>query len=58
MREGFIGVYTPLYDFFYFCLRCLRYRKYFLQVSSKLSQASMVKVFHFLDKWKVVSVAP
>ena len=24
---------------------------------SKLSQASMVKIFHFSDEWKVVSVA-
>ena len=25
---------------------------------SKLSQASMVKIFHISDEWKVVSVAP
>ena len=29
----------------------------FLQVLSKLSQASMVQMSHFSDKWKVVSVA-
>ena len=47
MGEGFMGggMYTPT-------LRT------FLQVLSKLSQASLVKMFHFSDEWKVVSVAP
>ena len=30
----------------------------FLPVLSKLSQVSLVKIFHFLDEWKMVSVAP
>ena len=29
-----------------------------MPVSSKLSQASVVKIFRFSDEWKVVSVAP
>ena len=48
----------PFTIFFDFRLRSLRYEKDFLQVLSKLSQASMVKIFHFSDEWKVVSVAP
>ena len=59
MGEGFIrGLYTPFTILFDFWLRSLRYEKDFLPVSSKLSQASMVKIFHFSDKWKVVYVAP
>ena len=58
MEEGFLGVYTPFTIFLYFWLRPLRYEKDFLQVLSKLCQASMVKIFHFSDEWKVVSVAP
>ena len=54
MEEGFMG---PLYDLFDFRLRSLRYEKDFLSVLS-LSQASMVKIFHYSDEWKVVSVAP
>ena len=42
----------PFTIFFYFWLRSLRYEKDFLQVLSKLSQASMVKIFHFSDEWK------
>ena len=58
MGEGFMGGCTPpLYDLFDFRLRSLRYEKDFLPVLSKLSQASMVKIFHFSDEWKVVSVA-
>ena len=37
----------PLRSFFDFRLRSLRYEKDFLPVLSKLSQASMVKIFHF-----------
>ena len=61
MGEGFMGgVYPPppFTIFFDFRLRSLRYEKDFLQVLPKLSQASMVKIFHFSDEWKVVSVAP
>ena len=54
-----MGVYTPL------SLRMLLISDFVLQdtkkiftVLSKLSQASMVKLFHFSDKWKMVSVAP
>ena len=58
MGEGFIGGCTPPFTIFFdFRLRSLRYEKDFLQVLSKLSQASMVKIFHFSDEWKVVSVA-
>ena len=53
-----MGGVHPLYDFSDFWLRSLRYEKDFLQVLSKLFQASMVKIFHFSEKWKVVSVAP
>ena len=52
-------MYTPPFTIFFdFRLRSLRYEKDFLPVLSKLSQASMVKIFHFSDEWKVVSVAP
>ena len=53
-----MGVYTPFTNFFDFRLRSLRYEKDFLPVLSKLSWASMVKIFHFSDEWKVVSMAP
>ena len=38
----------------------LRYEKYFLKELSKLSQASMVRIFYLSDssEWKVVSMAP
>ena len=49
--EGFMGGYTPLYDFLYFGLRFLRYEKDFLQVLSKLSQASIVKIFQMNGRW-------
>ena len=52
------GVHPPFTIFFEFRLRSLRYEKDFLPVLSKLSQASMVKILHFSDEWKVVSVAP
>ena len=52
------GCTPPFTIFFDFRLRSLRYEKDFLPVLSKLSQASMVKIFHFSDEWKVVSVAP
>ena len=60
MGEGFMGGCTPppfpiIFDF---RLRSLRYEKDFLPVLSKLSQASMVKIFHFSDERKVISVAP
>ena len=60
MGEGFMGGCTPppFTICFDFRLRSLRYEKDFLPVLSKLSQASMVKIFHFSDEWKVVSVAP
>ena len=45
-------------NFFAFWLVSWRYEKCYLPVLSKLSQASMVKIFHFSDEWKVVSVAP
>ena len=57
-RRIFMGVYTPFTIFFDFRLRSLRYENDFLPVLSKLSQTSMVKIFHFSDEWKVVSVAP
>ena len=59
MGEGFMGggVHPPFTIFFDFQLRSLRYEKDFLSVLSKLSRASMVKIFHFSDEWKVVSVA-
>ena len=58
-RRIYGGVYTlPFTIFFDFRLHSLRYEKDFLPVLSKLSQASMVKIFHFSDEWKVVSVAP
>ena len=47
---------TPFKNFIDFWLRSLRYEKDFSPVSSKLSQVSMVKIFHFSDEWKVVSV--
>ena len=52
------GCTPPFTIFFYFRLRSLRYEKDFLPVLSKLSQASMVKIFHFSDEWKMVSVEP
>ena len=52
------GVHPPFTIFFDFRLHSLRYEKYFFPLLSKLSQASMVKIFHFSDEWKVVSVAP
>ena len=59
MGEGFMGgVHPPFTISFDFRLRSLRYEKDFLPVLSKLSQASMVKIFHFSDVWKVVSVVP
>ena len=58
MGDGFMGGVHPFTIFFDFRLRSLRYEKDFLPVLSKLSQASMVKIFHFSDEWKVVSVAP
>ena len=60
MGEGFMGGCTPppFAIFFEFRLGSLRYETDFLPVLSKLSQASMVKIFHFSDEWKVVSVAP
>ena len=48
----------PFPNFFDFRLRSSRYEKDVLPVSSKLSQASLVEIFYFSDKWKVVSVAP
>ena len=53
-----MGGVHPFCDFFYVWLRSWRYEKDFLQVLSKLSQASLVKIFHFSDEYKVVSVAP
>ena len=48
MGEGFMGgVHPPFTIFFDFRLCSLGYEKYFLPVLSKLSQASMVKIFHF-----------
>ena len=44
------GVHPPLRFFFT--------KKIFLQVLSKLPQASMVQIFHFSDEWKLVFVAP
>ena len=59
MGKGFMGGCKPPFTIFFdFRLRSLRYEKDFLPVISKLSQASMVKIFHFSDEWKVVSVAP
>ena len=52
------GCTPPFYDLFLFLTSFFKIRKIFLQVSSKLPQASMIKFFHFSDKWKVVSVAP
>ena len=53
------GVQLPFTIIFDFLLRSSRYEKYFLQVLSKLSQASMVRFFfYFSDELKVVSVAP
>ena len=58
-RRIYGGCAPPSFTiFFYFWLRSLRYEKDFLQVLSKLSQASMVKIFHFSDEWKMVSMAP
>ena len=51
------GVHPPFTIFVDFRLRSLRYEKDFLPVLSKLFQASMLKIFHFSDEWKVVSVA-
>ena len=48
MEEGFMGGRGG----------SLRYEKDYLPVLSKLSQASMVKIFHFSAEWKMVSVAP
>ena len=47
------GCTPPFTIFFDFRLRSLRYEKDFLPVLSKLSQASMIKIFHFSDEWKV-----
>ena len=55
MGEGFMIPFTIFFDF---RLRSLRNEKDFLPVLSKLSQASMVKMFHFSDEWKMVSMAP
>ena len=57
-RRIYGGCTPPFTIFFDFRLRSLRYEKDFLPVLSKLSQASMVKIFHFSDEWKVVFVAP
>ena len=52
------GCTPPSFSIFFdFRLRSLRYEKDFLPVLSKLSQASMIKIFHSSDEWKVVSVA-
>ena len=50
------GGVHPLYDFLFIC--DFVHEKDFLQVLSKLSQASIVKVFHFSDEWKVVPWNP
>ena len=51
MGEGFMGGRTPPFTIFFdFRLRSLRYEKDFLPVLSKLSQASMVNIFHFSDE--------
>ena len=42
----------------FFLTSFFKIRTSFLQVLSKLSQASKVKIFHFSDEWKVVPVAP
>ena len=58
MGEGFMGdVHSSFSIFLDFWLRSSRHEKYFLPELSKLSQKSMVKIFHFSDEWKVVFVA-
>ena len=55
MEDGFMGgVYTPLYDLFWFLNSFFKIRKRFFASL----QASMVNIFHFSDEWNVVSVAP
>ena len=49
-RRIYGGCTPPFTIFFDFRLRSLRYEKYFLPVLSKLSQASMIKIFHFSDE--------
>ena len=57
MGEGYMrGVYTP-FTIFYNSYSS-RNEKDFLLVLLKLSQASIVKIFHFSDEQKVVSVVP
>ena len=52
------GCKLTFMNFFNFWLCSSRYKKDFLTPLSKLSQASLVKIFHFSDEWKVVSMAP
>ena len=54
MGEGFMGrVCTPppLYELFPFLTSLLKIRKFYLQVLSKLSQASIVKIFQISGRW-------
>ena len=48
-RRIYGGCTPPFKNFFDLWLRSSRYEKYFLPVLSKLSQASLVKIFHFSD---------
>ena len=57
MEEGFMEGVHPFTKAFDFWLRSSRYEKDFLQVLLKKSQASVIKIFHISDDWKVVSVA-
>ena len=49
---------TSFTNFSDFWLSSARYEEDSLQVLSNLSHAYLIKIFHFSDEWKVVSVAP
>ena len=53
MGKGFMwgGDVTPFTNFFDFCLRSSRYDNKYLPMLSKLSQASLVKIFQISGGW-------
>ena len=57
-RRIYWGCTHPFTYFFDFRLCSSRYEKDYLQVLPKLCQAPLIRIFHFSDRWKVVSVAP
>ena len=58
MREGFIGMYTPLRSFLISDFVLQNTKKSFCQFYQNYLRHLCLKIFHFSDEWKVVSVAP